>query len=513
MGSGLHKGILALMSLLFLFLFRGCYEEVSMEEEADDAGIERVLSFDQMEGMVDTFESVIYFTIPAQKLSAFSPEVDFHGYSSISMDQKELREGEVNELGPVEVNTSYQILAKKGDYTDTFKLFFTTLPLIHITAYQDIQDEPKVLSRMVMHYYENSGASPIGRSFETFSGIEIRGGSAMRYPKKSYGLELWENVGGKDYSASLLGMAYMEDWILDAMYIDELRMRNKISFELWKKMSHPPAEDQKDYLIPGIECRMVELVLNNRYHGIYSLNEKLDERLLQYGNDQDKQGGVLYKAIEWANGATLFETYNSEPPEDLYWDGWEQVFPESYYNWNPLSELRKLIVTADDEEFEQRIGSMIDLDNVVDYYLFVNLIGAFDNAGKNTYLARYTDQSRFFIVPWDMDGSWGIWWNGEKANYEGLIENQLFNRLQETNAGDFNHRLSSAWDLYRSTLFEEDSLIIPIQEYQAIWISSGAIQRENKRWEEVSIDPQSEYEHISEWLEERLDYLDERFDD
>ncbi len=334
----------------------------------------------------------------------------------------------------------------------------------------------------------------------------------MRYDKKSFGLELWDNVSGKDYSSSLLGMNYQEDWILDAMYIDNLRMRNKISFELWKKMSQAPSEDQRDYLVPGIECRMVELIINNRYHGIYNLNEKLDAGLLQYESDQYKKGGVLYKGIAWSNGSTLFETYNSEPPDDYLWDGWEQIYPEDYYAWNALAELRKLVVNAEDDEFESRIVSMIDLDNAVDYYLFINVIRAFDNAGKNLFLARYTDQSRFFIVPWDMDGSWGIWWNGEKTGSEGMIENQLFRRLKNTDAGNFNQELESKWKNYRSNIFSKEALLNPIGEYYDAMITSGAFQRENTRWNDISIDPQMEYEHISTWIEARLQYLDEKFD-
>ena len=75
--------------------------------------------------------------------------------------------------------------------------------------------------------------------------------------KKSFGLELWQNAFRDDYSSSLLGMRPGEDWILDAMYIDGLRMRNKVSFELWEKISSTPEEDAKPEVFPGIESRFV----------------------------------------------------------------------------------------------------------------------------------------------------------------------------------------------------------------------------------------------------------------
>lgn len=504
-----------LFVLILIFLIRGCYEEVSMEEEgADDTEqAVRVLSFDQIEGVVDSSMQTIYFTLPGDSLTSFAPAVDFHGYHLIRMENLDLVNGQVNDLGKVSVNKPYQIVAEGMDQVDTFSLIFTSFPLIHIRTAEVIRNEPKVPATMVMQYVDRSMASPVMGSFESTVGIEYRGGSAQAYDKKSFGLELWEDKSGKDYSASLLGMSFMEDWILDAMYIDYLRMRNKVSFELWEKLGHIPSEDQRDLLFPGIECRFVEVVINNRYHGLYNLNEKLDPKLLQYDKDQYKIGGVLYKAQYWSAGATRFETYTSEPPDTSYWDGWEQIYPEQYIFWDALDELRKLIVSAEDAVFKSRIASVIDLDNAVDYYLFINVLKAYDNSGKNTFLSRYSFQSRFFIIPWDMDATWGIWWDGTEANSGGHIENQLFTRLMDTNAGGFKDQVLSSWELYREGIFSKDSLLLPFSQYHQAMLKNGAYERENERWEEISIDPNSEYEYVSKWIEARLRFLDDKFDD
>jgi hypothetical protein len=94
-----------------------------------------------------------------------------------------------------------------------------------------------------------------------------------------------------------------------------------------------------------------------------------------------------------------------------------------------------------------------------------------------------------------------------------MIENQLFIRLKETDTDNFNQRLQSRWEQYRSTIFSKESLLSPISKYYTGMTSSGAIERENSRWEDISIDPQMEYEYISTWIEARLHYLDEEFDD
>jgi len=175
--------------------------------------------------------------------------------------------------------------------------------------------------------------------------------------------------------------------------------------------------------------------------------------------------------------------------------------------------VRKLVVTAEDSVFKSRIGTMIDLDNAVNYYLFINLLKAYDNAGKNTFLARYTDQSRFFIIPWDIEGSWGIMWDGSEVTTRGFVENQLFIRLSETNAGEFNVRVRSSWEQYRESIFSKDSLLLPINQYHHAMIESGALDRENKRWPAISLDPDLEYDYISAWIEARLQFLDGQLSD
>ncbi|MEN8201293.1 MAG: CotH kinase family protein [Bacteroidota bacterium] len=116
------------------------------------------------------------------------------------------------------------------------------------------------------------------------------------------------------------------------------------------------------------------------------------------------------------------------------------------------------------------------------------------------------------IIPWDIDGSWGIWWNGTVSPPRGRIENHLFIRLRETDAGNFNDKVESNWELYRSSIVNLDSLLLPIRQYHKLMILNGALKRENKRWEDIYIDPDLEYEYISTWLEARLSFLANEFD-
>jgi spore coat protein CotH len=364
-----------------------------------------------------------------------------------------------------------------------------------------------------LQYTDPSGLQQTPRLFESWAGIEIRGQSTRNYEKKQYGLELWANQFEEDRSASLLGMRYGEDWILDAMWTDPLRMRNKLSFEIWEKLAALPEEDRMADVYPGIHLEYVELFINNRYQGIYCLGERFDERILRYAPNQYEQGGVLYEAIHKAEGSTRFEIYDSEPGNSLVWDGWEMVYPDQSLYWNPLAELRKTIVLKNEEQFSASIGSMINLDNVADHYILINLLLAYDNIGKNNFYARYSSNSRFFIIPWDLDYTWGRRWEMLDSGPKGMTGNQLHYRLLENEALDFHELVADRWNTYRKSIFQLDSLLAHVDQHYNELKNSGVIERENKRWADADIDLEYEYAYICNWIEQRLLILDEKLNE
>ena len=496
-----------LILIVFLIgsLLGACYEERIIEEDGPWPITGRVIEFDQVYAFCDREENLLLYPIDSDTISAFSPQVRFGDYESIAFEGKELQENSTNELGQVMVNHPYELRARSGGKTEIFQLYFTNLPLLHIHSQRKIKDEPKVLSWMELIDTDRE-------LYKGYAGIEIRGRTSVNYEKKSYGLELWENWHGDEKSLSLLEMRDGEDWILDAMYVDPLRMRNKISFELWEKMWE--AEIHSPFLTtnPGMQSMYVELFINQRYMGLYCLSEKLDEQLLNLAGDAAWKGEALYKAFHWTGGATAFTSYNHEPGNSVIWEGWEQIYPEHDYFWEPLAELRRSVVYDPDDIFRERIDSLINLDVAAEYYLFANLILAHDNIIKNYFLARYAEAPSFLWLPWDLEGSWGINWDGTYSTSNGMLENGLYNRLLELDVAGFNEVLEHKWEQYREGRFQEDSLLASFLDYTELLIRSGAIERENRRWPGVDIDLEAELDYLLQWVPRRLDYLDQVFD-
>lgn len=94
---------------------------------------------------------------------------------------------------------------------------------------------------------------------DTLDHISGRGNSTWAYPKKSYGIKLKNK-------ADLFGMGSAERWILLSNVEDRSYLRNKITYEMAiaAGMEGSP------------ESQYIDLYINNRYHGMYQLCEKIE---------------------------------------------------------------------------------------------------------------------------------------------------------------------------------------------------------------------------------------------
>ena len=478
--------------------FESCYkEEVIFNAEANrELELPTILKINGKECAYDYAENSLRYPLENLIVNDFEPLIEFQKYSTIYFEGKWLKNKSLNNLGKVEINKEYEVIIETDNTINKLKLKFTNLPIVQIVTPNKIYDEPKTVAKLIVNYKE------LNRLAEAhFIGLEYRGGSSQAHSKKSFGLSLKSSLDlNDDLSSSLFNMKKNNDWILDAMWIDKGRLRNKTSFELWKKMDTNKHK--------GISGEFVELYINNEHQGVFCLNENVNSELLNLNNNN----AVLYKATSWENGETRFESYSNNPPVNYYWDGWEQKHPDPKIeiNWQPLNELRNLVVNGSDAAFTSDIASLIDINNFVDYYIFLNLVSASDNTGKNTFLVKESDQSKMAIIPWDIDGSWGVFWNGDRIGFTSVLSNNLFDRLLETNSANFKTKLKQRWSFLRGNTFSNTALKnMFIDNFTRINYSK-VIEIENRKWNS-NIDINVEQAYLINWIENRLVFLDNYF--
>ncbi|MFO7867723.1 MAG: CotH kinase family protein [Bacteroidales bacterium] len=440
--------------------------------------------------------SLLRASIQADTIHDFTPFISFQNYSQIYFnDSLELKNNDFNNLGTITTSESYTITITTNSTTKKLTLQFTNLPIAIISTPNKIYDEPKTVAHLSLYLPQND------ECFTSDIGIEYRGATSLFYPKKSFGFALTHSINTSDrYSSEIGTMRKNEDWIFDAMYIDKSRVRNMVSFKLWNEL---------DSLKRGIQSQLVEVFINHSHQGVYCFNEKLNPEFLGL----TQKGALLYKGVSWLNGGTKFETNNPYPESSYRWDGWEQVYPDPEYTtqWEPLDTLKNIAVNYSDEDFITHIGSYINIDNVIDYYIFLNLISAWDNAGKNIFLTRSHSAEKFSFLPWDLDGTWGYFWDGKHITHTNIINtNQLFNKLIKLNPDNYKTKLKTRWfELRNSILTYEHIHDVFEKEFETV-LSSNCIKIENKKWD-LDVNIKEERAFTYSWIKRRLRFLDQYY--
>jgi len=386
----------------------------------------------------------------------------------------------------------------------SYTLYFTQLPLVHISTSYEIVDEPRVPAEFLLS--ESSG-----NTLHANIGIEYRGGWIQSYPKKSFRIEFWEDKSGRTTKdVSMLGMRNDDDWNLQAMYNEPLRIRSKTSNELWKLFHTVYYHNQESDAVNGIEMKYVELFLNGRYYGVYALSERVDRKQLQLKKYNDKMRGELYKGVSW--GAPTFSSLPDFNNQDIYWEGFEFKYPEEVTDWINLYGFVDFVMNATNHYFFQTYPVMFEKNNAVDYFIFLNLSRATDNTGKNIYVARYDQGEPYFYVPWDLDGVFGTMWRGDKENKtDDILSNRLYDRLiSDCSENGFHRELTNRWNNLRKNQLTHQTIIDLFKKNFHYLSENGIYEREENAWDQYKTD-EEHMEYLSEWLNARLSFLDEAF--
>lgn len=421
----------------------------------------------------------------------------------ISLDQEKFS---FNNL-PDSLEYSHSYLVKNINSTDQYTLYFTQLPIVSINTENTIINEPKVHANLVYSDSLQTITSDIG--------IELRGGFSQSYPKKTYDLEFWEDEFGNIKKDVKFGeLRNDDDWILDALYNEPLRLRAYTASKLWLQMHTPYYLNEEPDAKAGADLIYVEIFINGNYNGIYNLSEQVDRKQLKIKKFNGSIRGELYKGTSWGTANTFVEapTYNNNLPT---WGGYEIKHPDEddIIDWNNLYLFTDFVINTSESDFYNTIWSKFNEENFIDYFLFVNLIRATDNTGKNIYLAKYKKNEPYFYTPWDLDGCFGTNWEGiNKNTTDDILTNGFINRIINENPNNTFTKTANKWFAYRENIFQTDTLKNTIKKQYNFFKNNKIYERESLVYANYSFDNQS-LEYTLNWLENRLDFLDIYFGD
>ena len=353
--------------------------------------------------------------------------------------------------------------------------------------------------------------------------VRMRGKTALFLPKKSFAVKLVDEYGEK-LDANLLGLREENSWILDAMGIDRLRMRNRVCFDIWEEYSHT-MWDTSFGNRNGTVGTMVEVFVNGDYNGIYHLSDKINRQLLNLRKAKVNSDstvtikGVLYKGKNGLITNTLME-YEQASVDTTMWNSFELQYPEDYPcqdAWQPLMDIIDFNGTTTDQYFAEHYNEWYYTSNLVDYWCLLVAFNIMDMPYKNTFLSTpdINFGHQYMLSPWDLDASLGRDYNGKVANYTAefgrLNFYAPFNRLIAGNIDNFKGKIASRWAELTQTALSQANLESHINAIAQRFVESGAWQREYERWQgtrvAINANINSEINYVTGWYGRNYNYI------
>lgn len=406
--------------------------------------------------------------------------------------EKAIREGHV-----------FRLYWNDGEYLCKYNLVFSGMPLISLKT-ENGYDEKKEAWSAKIEIFDSYRHSQYYQKYDC--NFNIRGGSTRTLPKKGYKVEL---VNAK---ASLLGMKVDDDWIFNALYDDAGLIHNKLSMEVWRDISSYNSVEGDE----GYHEEYAEVFLDGRYHGVYLISERVDDKELEL-QAKDK----LYKCR--AMRIPQEHNYTNEVT-----DGLAPIFVLKYpkedveENWEPLKAWVDCFLKLETTDYQQAT-ELLNMENAIDYNLFCILIGGGDNKRKNIFFtAKYLPNGKYEMIknPWDLNATWGNRWTGqEEANNTTYAVNNYKNvrnwscdvsTLYYMNEEKISKLLYDRWkELRQNHVITEERIDNTLDVWFEYLHNTGAYQRNYDRWPN-GVEYWSD-SYIYEYVSNRLDFLDRYF--
>ena len=254
-------------------------------------------------------------------------------------------------------------------------------------------------------------------------GVRYKGNSsyqeARNTPKKSFKFRFDEYDDYRDRHFFGLERLNFNNNVLDPSL-----MREKISYDIARKY------------MPASRACYATITIDGTMIGLYTQVEQVDELFL--ARHFKEPGGNLYKAGD--DGAVLeYKGPNQSTYEPLY----ELKTNRNDNNWEGFINMLYKLNDTLSEKFTADMRTCLNLDDCIRHLAWTVVLSHFDSytgSGRNYYMYDDPKSGQFFIIPWDLNLSFGQFSTGgnmitnSPIDIENLDERPLNRRILENDS-------------------------------------------------------------------------------
>jgi hypothetical protein len=269
----------------------------------------------------------------------------------------------------------------------------SNLPIVVITqpSGQFINDLSRIVCDMGVIDNGPGIRNYIVNPFNNYNGkiaIEVRGSTSQQYPKKSYGFETQDILGG-NANVPLLGLPIENDWILYGPYPDKTLLRDILTYDLSRKFGHYASN-----------WRFCELVIDGEYLGVYILLERIkrdNDRVNIAHLDADDlagdslTGGYIVKVDKLTGevGYSWTSNYNTEVVMQFHDPEFDQLNPiQASYMENFIGEFEDVIWGPQFDDPLIGYSNYIETTSFYDFFILQELGRTVDGYRSSSFMHK-----------------------------------------------------------------------------------------------------------------------------
>ena len=359
------------------------------------------------------------------------------------------------------------------------------------------------------------------RVVEGYLQYAMQGNSSRNYPKKNLKVKFFEDKDCK----SKLKWRPKADWNenskfnIKANYVDATQARNLVNASLVRDAMEvtPFANNQvankllKTQNLGQMEGFPIELSFDDGYYGLMTFNTKKDDK--PFGMDSDN------KAHEAITNESESSSENLNNPQDQI-DG-KHFSTVLQKNVNPdvqanFTKFLTFINTANDADFKAHIGDYIDLYSVINLYLFGVWSYEWDYYNKSEILLTYDSGKSYYMLAYDLDSTWRMWWDGSKLLENDVADfatankswiegngNKLLNRIYQL----FKPEIKAQWQKLRASVWTNSRAVNAFKKFIRS-VPEDAYERDQTKWTDIPSKSITNFAQIQQAIIERGNAMD-----
>lgn len=387
------------------------------------------------------------------------------GLDNIKTDIKNIK-NDVDEL-----NTQCKDLANKigtGTTINSVEPELMDMPRIYFS--EGTLPTSKTATVMKFDYYSKTN------EYHGYVDIKCQGTSSMGYPKKNFTIKPYKDKAKTSkLKIDFKGWGKQSKFVLKANWIDISHLRNVVSARLWGDI----VKTRADYTtaLPellrtspnqgAIDGFPVLVYSNGVYQGRYTLNIPKDKWMSNMDDTLDThcilcgenyQSGC-FRALPQINGNDWTDELHDVVPANIK-TSWSNAI--------------NFVMTSSDTDFKANLSNYFDVNSLIDYYLYGLVATHLDGFGKNQLFFSY-DGIHWIASIYDVDSTWGLYWNGSRIlptdykrnqyeDYANKTSNLLYNRLEQL----FMPQLKTRYAELRKDVLSASHIIQKFEEFNDI---------------------------------------------